>query len=308
MRQRYSLAALIINWNGAEDSIELLRSLEDMRPKDAHLEVAVIDNASALEDRLLLEEFLRDWQTNIFVHFRANRSNIGVPAAYNQAIQMLGLGHDYYLRLDNDVTIAADAIEKMVALLTIGNGRKAGIVGGNVKFYDQPDADNGGAVKIDLVAGRTSVSYPASSRECDGVLGCIMLLHGDLVRAYAPEVFDSRLFLCTDESELSLHVKQDGWATWYLAETIGFHKGGRSTGKVKFISNYFSARNWGVLRLKYSSGTGAHSRVMLSLLIGVAKSVVRMRWAYPLGTCAGLLLYASEILDRRARGNKGQPA
>lgn len=305
MRQKYSLAALIINWNGAEDTIELLRSLEEMRPQEANVEVAVIDNASEPEDRMQLENFLGSWHGSISIHFRANTTNIGVPAAYNQAVQILGLGHDYYLRLDNDVTLAAGAIGKMVASALNRHEGKTGIVGGNIKFYDRPDVDNGGAVNIDLIAGRTSVDYPADSRGCDGVLGCIMLINGDLVRAYAPEVFDSRLFLCTDESELGLRARQDGWTIWYLAEIIGFHKGGRSTGKVRSLSNYFSARNWAVLRLKYSRGSVARLRVMLSLLTGVAKSLVLMRWAYPLGTFAGLLLYGSETIDRRVRRHKG---
>lgn len=157
-----------------------------------------------------------------------------------------------------------------------------------------------GAVRIDLIKGRTYVSYPSHDTVCDGVLGCIMLIDGDLVRKYAPNVFDSRLFLCTDESELSLRARFAGVNTWYVARTIGLHKSGRSTKKVAYTSNYYSARNWALLRLKYTRGFFHKSLVVYSLIWGTLKSIFLGRFAYPIGTLSGAFLFFSEVIDKHA--------
>src|SRR5512135_3363358 len=99
------LAALVINWNGAEDTLELLRSLAQCQSEDISITAAVIDNASLTDDRTKLEMGLAEFQRGMEIVFRANSVNVGVPAAYNQAIQASGLGCDYYLRLDNDVVV-----------------------------------------------------------------------------------------------------------------------------------------------------------------------------------------------------------
>lgn len=301
MKNRKRLAALVINWNGAADTLELLCSLCRCQSESIVITAVVVDNASGEEDRAKLESGLREFRGCLNVVFRTNNVNVGVPAAYNQAIQIAGLSHDFYLRLDNDVIVEPDGLRKMIEVLEQGADRKIAIVGGNIRYFDRRSENNGGAVSIDLVKGRTTVVYPSSDVACDGVLGCIMLMAGDLIRRYAPEVFQSALFICTDESELSLRAARDGMRTAYVASVIGFHKSGRSTGKVNFISNYYSVRNWTLLRLRYVQTGPQRLSVLMRMPIDIARSLLRRRWAFPLGATAGVGLAITSFLDRAVR-------
>jgi len=292
---------LVINWNGAEDTLELLRSLSQCQSDNTSIAAIVIDNGSAACDRVKLESGLAEFDGGMAIVFRANSVNVGVPAAYNQAIQVAGLSYDYYLRLDNDVVVEPEGLYRMICVLEQAKERAIAIAGGNIKYFDRRNEDNGGAVTIDLVRGKTKVAYPSSDVICDGVLGCIMLLSGDLIRQYAPEVFESVLFICTDESELSLRAKRDGMLTIYVASLIGFHKSGRSTGKVDFLSNYYSARNWTLLRLRYAETGRQRLSVLMRIPIDVARGVARRRWSFPLGAVAGIGMVITSFLDRGIR-------
>ncbi len=279
----------------------MLRSLSQCQSEDTSIAAIVIDNASAASDRVILGSGLAEFDGGMEIVFRANSVNVGVPAAYNQAIQVAGLNHDYYLRLDNDVVVEPEGLHHMICVLEQAKARAIAIAGGNIKYFDRRNEDNGGAVAIDLVRGKTKVAYPSSDVICDGVLGCIMLLSGDLVRQYAPEVFESVLFICTDESELSLRAKRDGMLTIYVASLIGFHKSGRSTRRVDFLSNYYSARNWTFLRLTYVTTARQRLSVLARIPSDVTRGILRGRWSFFLGAAAGIGLAFSSFLDRAVR-------
>lgn len=248
-----TVAAITINWNGASDTLQLLDSLasQDLGP-DLRLVTVIVDNASATDDRCLLREGVRHYDLSGAVRLVSSDRNLGVPAAYNLAIAEVGPSQDYYLRLDNDVILYPSAVRELISVLEEKRSLGVRLVGGNIKYFDRPSEDNGGAVAFDLVRGRTSVSYPSTGCVADGVLGCVMLLDGGLVRQFAPYVFLGWLFLTTDESELSLRAREHGWLTYYAAETIALHKGGRSTSRVADFATTLSRRNWSYLSVRYT--------------------------------------------------------
>jgi len=303
---KQSLAALIINWNGASDTLELIASLADCLSEDLAVSCVVVDNASSEADRAALLVGVSELSERVPVVTLLNSVNIGVPAAYNQAIQRAGLRHDYYLRLDNDVVVDPDGLLAMIDALR--RDPSIGAVGGNVKFYHARDRNNGGAVSIDLARGRTRVTYPDENVICDGVLGCIMLIPASVIQRYTPEVFLGKLFICTDESELSLRLSQSGMKTLYLNQCIGFHKGGASTGKVKYLSQYYSIRNWTYLRLRYARRGWPKWLMSVEIAARTILNLVRWRSAYLRGVVAGICMWRTERVDVTVQSRHlGQP-
>lgn len=292
---------MIVNWNGAADTVDLIHSLCECQSNWLCIDVVIIDNASAQKDLQILQAAISNFDKKMDLKLRVNAINIGVPAAYNQAIQVAGLGYDHYLRLDNDVVVNSLGLAALIDALAIREKDGVAIVGGNVRFFDNPELDNGGAVAINLVRGVTSVSYPSSDVICDGVLGCIMLVSGSLVRRCTPDVFEGVLFICTDESELSLRAATYGLSTLYIAQVIGLHKGGRSTSKVHFLSKYYTTRNWIFHRLRYTKRGIDRCAVLAWIQVDIASSVLRGRWAYPLGVIAGIGLAVTWMLDHRIK-------
>lgn len=292
-----SLAALIINWNGAHDTLELIESLVQCVGPDLSISCFVVDNHSSDVDRLALEVGIRKLCKVIPIRLLRNSENVGVPAAYNQAIQAAGPDQNFYLRLDNDVVVDADGLRTMIAVAR--REPETGIVGGNIKFYAARETNNGGAVQINLVQGRTHVTYPEADEICDGVLGCIMLMPGSLIRRYAPCVFLDKLFICTDESELSLRAATDGLKTRYIHRCVGFHKGAASTGKVPFLSQYYSARNWTYLRFRYTRRWTGKLGIALEIIYRLVVNTLRWRKAYLRGVMAGAGMLITERCDRK---------
>lgn len=50
------LCIIIINWNGANDTIDCLLSLENL---DKKIDIYILDNGSQLEDKKKLRDFIR---------------------------------------------------------------------------------------------------------------------------------------------------------------------------------------------------------------------------------------------------------
>lgn len=293
--KRRSVAALIINWNGAADTIELVESLLLCAAPDIEIACIVIDNNSSDDDCADLSEGLDRLGQRISVTLRFNSINIGVPAAYNQAIQIAGLQHDYYLRLDNDVIVDREGLLAMIEILDTKSDVE--LVGGNVRFYDARDKNNGGAVAIDLVRGKTKVAYPNDNVVCDGVLGCIMLMSHSVVERYSPDVFLGALFICTDESELSIRAARDGCLTMYSKKIIGYHKGGVSTKKVSLLSQYYSSRNWTYLRLLYVNGLKNRIITWLNIAMYFGLYAIRFRKPHVYGVVSGVAMWLTTRVD-----------
>jgi len=296
-----SVGALIINWNGADDTIELLQSLSTAASPKVRLKVSIVDNASEDSDFRKLVTFVESTSLGYPVSILRNAINVGVPAAYNQSIQAVGPDCEAYLRLDNDVVLRAGAVDLLLGELLSRRKDGVGIVGGNVKLYSDRSTNNGGAVSIDLVRGRTTTAYPSTSTLCDGVLGCIMLVDGPLVRAFLPDVFLGALFICTDESELSLRAERQGVRTCYVAELVGYHKSGMSTSRVGSLASYYSARNWAYLRLRYTRGVARRVAVLVSIIAYSLLRVAQLRPLYCGGSMSGIAMFVTHWLDARVR-------
>lgn len=298
-----TVAALIINWNGTEDTIELLKSLDEVRPQNIQLTAVIIDNASSPENKEKLKSFIKNWD-KFSVLYRENAINIGIPGAYNQAIQIVGIDFDYYLRLDNDVILTKNGLPDMIKILEEKKHLGAGIAGGNIKYYDKRDENNGGAVNFDLVRGISKIEYPESEVECGGVLGCIMLISGETIRLTTPDVFDSTLFIVTDESELSFKAKEKNIKTYYTPNIIGYHKAGRSTGKVKLATYYFMARNWFFLRMKYTHSFWGKMGIVFWSLLYIPITLIKRRKGYTRGIISGFFMVASYSIERYVKNKK----
>lgn len=99
----------ILNWNGLETTRACLQSLRNL--VYPNYRIVVIDNASAQDEvSVLAVEFPQ-------VEFIRNPQNLGFAGGHNRAIEdAITSGYDYIWILNNDCTIAADDLAKLVDL------------------------------------------------------------------------------------------------------------------------------------------------------------------------------------------------
>ncbi len=281
------VAALIINWNGSDDTLHLIDSLAEQIEPTLQIEVVVVDNASDAQDLGRLRAGLDERRRRFQISLIENRSNVGVPAGYNQAIAAVRRRDCLFLRLDNDVVFLSGGVRALCETLLASRGGGVRIVGGNIKYFDSPSRDNGGAYFFDMLRGKNRVVYPTQDTKCDGVLGCVMLIDPEVVRAYEPEVFLAWLFFTTDESELSIRCRARKWTTLYTTRSVALHKGGRSTRKVASLANYLSVRNWSYLALRYVQPRIAVPLVLARIAVTVAYKLLRGKTEIARGIIAG---------------------
>src|SRR5258708_31966851 len=106
--RRPSVTILILNWNGRDDTVQCLDSLArlDYQP----LEIILLDNGST-DDSVA---FFRTRYPSITVI--DNGANLGFSEGCNVGLRhAVATGADYVMLLNNDATLAPDALARLVA-------------------------------------------------------------------------------------------------------------------------------------------------------------------------------------------------
>src|SRR5690349_15292171 len=104
------LSIVILNWNGAADTLACLDSVERARPE--FVEAIVVDNGSAEADVARVGAAVdgRSWAELV-----RNVENLGFAGGCNVGIaRALERGADYVMLLNNDATIEPGAFEALV--------------------------------------------------------------------------------------------------------------------------------------------------------------------------------------------------
>jgi GT2 family glycosyltransferase len=233
-----SVAVIIVIWNGVEDTLECLRSLELEGYPDK--KVIVVDNASTdgSAERIKNEGFdVRIIRSPENLGFTGG-NNLGLIEAQNAAVK-------YAFLLNNDTTLEPGAIG---ALVDAAEANPAGgIFAPVMHYYDSPadiwfagallSLSRGEAVHNNFLNPRRDAApYPSP-----WVSGCAML-----VRIAATETvggMDDRFYLTWEDVDWCLSMRAAGWGVEVVPASRIFHKGGRSGAKLRGIWSYYAVRN-----------------------------------------------------------------
>ena len=217
------VSLVVLNWNGLENTIECLESLQKITY--ANYEVIVVDNGSAGNDAQVLRE-----RFGGYAHIIQNDRNYGYTGGNN-----IGMRHalsnsspDYFLILNNDVDVAPDFLTEMV---NVAEGDDSiGIVGPKVYYYDFPNIIQSAGCRIGMRRGiSTSIGnkeidngqYDAV-REMDHVMGCCLLIKREVVEKVG--MFDESYFCYWDEVDYCTRARKTGYKVIYAPKARMWHK------------------------------------------------------------------------------------
>ncbi len=229
-----TLIAVVLNWNGGEDTPRALTSLEG-------IETICVDNGSSDGSDAVVE---RDFPA---VELIRAGENLGFAGGCNVGIRRaLERGAEWVLLVNNDAVVEpglAAALERAAAARP-----DAGLLACKVLFEDGATVMYAGAsfrAWLGYSGRRTGFGGPDRYHELVDVGradGAAMAVS----RAAAERVglLDERLFAYVEDVDWSLRMRAAGYAVVFVPDAVVRHKGSASTGGGASTANlYYSTRN-----------------------------------------------------------------
>ncbi|MDP8236618.1 MAG: glycosyltransferase family 2 protein [Candidatus Erginobacter occultus] len=234
-------AIVIVSWNGMEDLLKCLASLEKLDPPRPR--IVVVDNGStdgtgeAVRDRFPEVELL------------SLSENLGFAGGNNRGIERaLGGGAEYVCLLNNDTAVDPGFLNAL--LRAAGEFPRAGILGSRVLYRSRPETVWSQGISVGKRTGRVYAAHynrparevPETPENADGVSGAAMLLRAETLRQTG--LFDEDYFLCFEDLDLCLRGRERGWEVMTVPASKVYHSvSGSMGGEYSPRVVYYSTRN-----------------------------------------------------------------
>lgn len=230
---------VLLNWNGWEDTLQCMRSLRRMDYQNWR--VVIVDNGSSDASVARLKDACPE------AAIIETGKNLGFAAGNNVGIRFaLAHGADYVFVLNNDTTIAPNAISEFVRF---GESHaEAALMGPRIARIDPP-REWAIRRKLDLVT--TLCTFTALRRVivrlpgvrdvfyCTGdqasiaqfVSGSALFFRASAFRTAG--LFDETTFLDFEELIIAEKIRSAGLATYFVPQAEVWHKGSASATKLR---------------------------------------------------------------------------
>jgi hypothetical protein len=260
------VVAVVLTWNGREDTLACLASLESApdRP-DA---IVVVDNGSsdgtakAVRERFPGVDLVRSDENLGF----AGGNNLGLARARE-------LGADHVLVLNNDTEVEPGAVQALVE--EADRRPDAGSLGSKILFAEPPDLIWFAGARFDPRAGYNGrqLGYREHDdgrfdgvHETDRACGAAMLVPRPVLDDVGG--FDGQLFLYAEDVEWSLRARRAGYRHYVVSASVVRHRvSAAGGGESSPLTLYYGLRNTLVVCERYAPlgplGTWRRRLVML---------------------------------------------
>ena len=212
---------ITVNFNGSEETCELLRSLE--RQTDRLFDVIVVDNDSEAADREAIAAYAATSTLRLDVIY--SEWNRGFSGGCNLGIRKaLAQNTDWVLLLNNDTTVDPGFLESIHRQLP---GRPS-IVG--IPLNEGDRTAYAGRIRW-LASTLPHVdTHPSVDSTMTYAIGGGMLVHRDVFERIG--LLDERFFLYFEDAEFSMRARRAGIPFLWLSHPSAKHRESASTAKL----------------------------------------------------------------------------
>ena len=240
-----TLSIITINYNGLEDTCELIESLP---ADDESLEVIVVDNASTQDEATAIKER--------YPHVIVVRSerNLGFAGGNNLGIKAAHGKYLFFLNNDTLLEVRGERLEVRELFLPLMNrlesDKKIGMVCPKIRFtWGNNPIQYAGCTPLSPVTlrnqsigfgeddhGQYDTAHPTPYAH-----GAAMMVKREVVEkaGMMPECY----FLYYEELDWSVMIRRAGYEIWYDPACTVFHKESRTTGQASPLKTYYITRN-----------------------------------------------------------------
>jgi len=259
-----SVTIILLNYNGAEDTILCLESLKNI--VYIQYKIVIVDNNSNDNSLLTIETYLKLKDYNDFIIFTSP-----MQAMENQGkqkkITLLETGHnggyghgnnigikyalkndvDYILLLNNDTVVDSNFLEPLIQMCE--EDKNIGIASGQIFFEDRPDVFwfNGGTYnnctgKLKHIDYNTINNGQTPPPKITFITGCLWLIPKYVFARVG--YINEEYFMYVEDLEFSKRVLDAGYKLKVSNKSHIFHKvGGSSGGEITSFSMYWRTKN-----------------------------------------------------------------
>jgi len=221
MRKGNSIAIILLNWNGYEDTNECFESIEKCKYKN--FDTIIVDNASTDDSLIRLRN---KYKNAIFLESDSNRGfsggcNIGILYALHKE-------YDYIMLLNNDTIVDPNFLDELIAASEKHSDYS--IFGGKAYYYEDGKKIHMAGAKLNWLKGNYS-RYGADSYDDDKYNE---IREVEFTSAYfllaKSEVFKNIGLLCEDyffgqeEVDFGARYSRYGYKVLYVPKSIIWHK------------------------------------------------------------------------------------
>ena len=248
--EKPSVYIVLVNWNGWQDTIECLQSLEQLQYPNYTL--VVVDNGSTDQSVQKIEQQFADV---VLIESEENRgfaggNNLGIEYALEQQA-------DYLWLLNNDTTVEPDALDHLVNRMEADP--EIGICGSKLIYYHQRDrvqALAGGAYNKWFALTKNfgegqptkiSIDHRQVERDLDFIIGASMLVSRKFLNEVGP--LSEEYFLYYEEIDWGIRAGSN-FSLGFAPKSIVYHKEGssiqasnRNKGNKSRLSDYYLVKN-----------------------------------------------------------------
>ncbi len=283
MNTEPSVDIIVLNWNGAQDTLECLASLKNISYTNYH--IYLVDNDSRLEDR----EALRSIPAS--VHYLQVEKNLGFVGGNNFALRQILASSKpptYVLLLNNDTSVHPDFLKAMVSLAE--SKPTIGIVG--PKVMDNARRKTFQVIGLYMNPRNGRMTNPAENTEDlgqfntvqspDWVTGAALLIKTEVIKKIG--LLDEVFFAYWEDTDWCQRTREAGYTISYCPQSVIWHKHSASSKHQRKMPIYLSTRNKYIFFRKHPDIAPAMSRLLYDDIramsaIRLAPTIIRGIWS-----------------------------
>lgn len=268
------LVVVTLNWNGADDTIACLESIEACRSDS--IEVIVVDNGSDDDDvmRVVQATFSKRWVTLV-----RNPENLGFTGGSNVGIAIaLERGAAAVMLLNNDARVEPGAFE--VLLDHLDENPEAGLVSPLIldEFGERIWAAGGVRARREVVcrlgaARRPVADAPAQPFPAYALIGCAIVVRAAVLRSVG--FLDNDYFAYLEDVDYSVRARKGGWRLDVVpAARVRHRVSGASGGGYTPMRSYLLGRGT-ALFIRKQANLDQRAGFAIAAPIGLIAALVR---------------------------------
>ena len=286
--KQYHIAVIIVNWNGKDDTVRCVESLQKINLMGNTLSIIVVDNGSTNDSVAVIKKSFPE------ISIIETGKNSGFTGGNNIGIQKaIEIRADLIWLLNNDTLVD----RQVLSFASVFDDFSVGACGSKIYFapghefhHDRYKENERGRVfwyaggLVDwnnLYASHRGVDEVDHGQydkiiETPFITGCSFVVRNEVIKQIG--MLDDKYFLYLEDLDWNIRIQKAGYKTMYFPKSIVWHVNAGSSGRPgNPMHEYYFTRNRLLLGMSYASLRTKFALIREGFRFFIGKSAIRRK-------------------------------